>query len=133
LFQNIRVEKAFQPSLPRIIADAGQLQQVFMNIIFNAAEAMGGNGTLTLRTFYNSDRNEVAVEIADTGHGIKDEDRKRLFEPFFTTKEAGQGTGLGLAISYGIIQKHHGTIKVRSEPGLGATFTVILPCRGMEP
>jgi two-component system NtrC family sensor kinase len=131
LFQNIRVEKVYAPSLPRIVADASQLQQVFMNIIFNAAEAMDGTGTLTLRTSYDSARDEVAVVIADTGHGIKEEDKKRLFEPFFTTKDVGKGTGLGLAISYGIIQKHHGTIEVQSEAGRGATFTIRLP-RGMS-
>ena len=95
LFQNIRIEKIYQPSLPRLFADGGQLQQVFMNIIFNAAEAMKGNGTLTLRTSYDPDREEVTVEIADTGHGIKEEDRKRLFEPFFTTKDVGQGNRPG--------------------------------------
>jgi two-component system NtrC family sensor kinase len=127
LFQNIRVEKAYLPGLPRIIADAGQLQQVFMNIIFNAAEAMEGKGTLALRTSYDPVRDEVAVAIADTGHGISAEDKGRLFEPFFTTKDVGKGTGLGLAISYGIIQKHQGTIEVQSEAGYGATFTVLLP------
>jgi len=133
LFQNIRVEKVYQPSLPKIVADAGQLQQVFMNIIFNAAEAMDATGTLTLRTSYDSAQDEVAVAIADTGHGIKEEDKKRLFEPFFTTKDVGKGTGLGLAISYGIIQRHHGTIEVQSEAGRGATFTIRLPRRVSEP
>jgi len=129
LFQNIHVEKSYNPSLPRIIADGGQLQQVFMNIILNAAEAMNGNGALTLRTSFDPDGDAVAVEIADTGHGIKEEHQKRLFEPFFTTKEVGKGTGLGLAISYGIVQKHRGTIEVRSEAGRGATFTVKLPLK----
>jgi len=133
LFQNIRVEKVYPPSLPRIVVDAGQLEQVFLNIIFNAAEAMDGTGTLTLRTTYDSARDEVAVAIADTGHGFKEEDKKRLFEPFFTTKDVGKGTGLGLAISYGIIQRHHGTIEVHSEAGRGATFTIRLPRRTSEP
>jgi len=129
LFQNIRIEKSYAPIGPRIIADGGQLQQVFMNIILNAAEAMNGNGTLTLRTSLDPVRQEVAVEIADTGHGIKEEDKRRLFEPFFTTKEVGKGTGLGLAISYGIVKKHQGTIDVRSEIGQGAAFTVRLPLK----
>jgi two-component system NtrC family sensor kinase len=133
LFQNIRVEKAYWPSLPKVIVDAGQLQQVFMNIIFNAAEAMDGKGTLTLRTSFDTARDEVTVAIADTGHGIKEEDKRRLFEPFFTTKDVGKGTGLGLAISYGIIQKHHGTIGVESEAGRGTTFTIRLPRRTSEP
>lgn len=129
LFQNIRIEKSYASVCPRIIADSGQLQQVFMNIILNAAEAMNGNGTLTLRTSLDPARQEVAVEIVDTGHGIKEEDKRRLFEPFFTTKEVGKGTGLGLAISYGIVKKHQGTIDVRSEIGQGAAFTVRLPLK----
>jgi two-component system NtrC family sensor kinase len=133
LFQNIRVERDYEPSLPRVTADRAQLQQVFMNMIFNAAEAMEGQGILTLRTSSAGGGTEVAVEITDTGHGIKDEDRERLFEPFFTTKEVGQGTGLGLAISYGIIQKHNGKIEVRSEPGRGATFIIRLPTKGTGP
>jgi len=128
-FQNIRIEKSYASVCPRIIADSGQLQQVFMNIILNAVEAMNGNGTLTLRTSLDPARQEVAVEIVDTGHGIKEEDKRRLFEPFFTTKEVGKGTGLGLAISYGIVKKHQGTIDVRSEIGQGAAFTVRLPLK----
>ena len=132
-FQNIRIEKSYASVCPRIIADSGQLQQVFMNIILNAAEAMNGNGTLTLRTSLDPARQEVAVEIVDTGHGIKEEDKRRLFEPFFTTKEVGKGTGLGLAISYGIVKKHQGTIDVRSEAGQGAAFTVRLPLKRTSP
>jgi two-component system NtrC family sensor kinase len=130
LFQNIRVEKDYAPSLPHVMADRAQLQQVFLNMIFNAAEAMEGKGTLTLRTSLDGGGADVTVAITDTGHGIKDEDRERLFEPFFTTKEVGQGTGLGLAISYGIIQKHNGKIEVRSEPGRGATFIIKIPAKG---
>jgi two-component system NtrC family sensor kinase len=133
LFQNIRVEKVYAPGLPKIVADGGQLQQVFMNIIFNAAEAMDGTGTLTLRTTYDGARDEVAVAFSDTGHGINAEDKVRLFEPFFTTKDVGKGTGLGLAISYGIIQRHHGTIEVESEAGRGAKFTIRLPRQASEP
>ena len=132
LFQNIRVERAYAPDLPWIIADGGQLQQVFMNIIFNAAEAMAGNGLLTLRTSLDPNGDKVSIKITDTGHGIKDEDKKRLFEPFFTTKDVGQGTGLGLAICYGIIQKHGGTIDVGSEVGRGTTFTIRLPRESSE-
>jgi len=127
LFQNIRIEKSYAPDLPRVVADGSQLQQVFMNIILNAAESMNGQGTLGLRVSLDAARSELAVEISDTGHGIKEEDKARLFEPFFTTKEVGKGTGLGLAISYGIVRKHHGSIEVRSESGKGATFTVRLP------
>jgi two-component system, NtrC family, sensor kinase len=132
LFQNIRIVRDFAPGLPAIVGDGDQLQQVFMNIIFNAAEAMAGNGTLTLRSSFDAERDMVAVAVADTGHGIPEEDKERLFEPFFTTKEVGRGTGLGLAISYGIVQKHGGAIEVLSQPGHGTTFTVLLPCQKIK-
>ena len=127
LFQNISIKKTYESDLPKIIADSAQLQQVFMNIILNAAEAMAGNGTLTLGTSLNADGTYIEVEFSDTGHGIEEEDKKRLFEPFFSTKEVGKGTGLGLAISYSIIQQHNGTIEVKSQVGKGSTFTVKLP------
>jgi len=127
LFQNIKIKKSYAPDMPRIVADSAQLQQVFMNIILNAAEAMDGNGTLTLSTALDGDKTHIEVKFSDTGHGIKEEDKRRLFEPFFSTKEVGKGTGLGLAISYSIVQKHNGTIKVESEVGKGSTFAVTLP------
>jgi two-component system NtrC family sensor kinase len=127
LFQNIKIKKSYAPDMPRIVADSAQLQQVFMNIILNAAEAMDGNGILTLSTALDGDKTHMEVKFSDTGHGIKEEDKRRLFEPFFSTKEVGKGTGLGLAISYSIIQKHNGTIEVESEVGKGSVFTVRLP------
>ena len=127
LFQNITIKKVYSSLLPKIIADSAQLQQVSMNIILNAAEAMDGNGVLTLSTSLNRDKTQIEVKFSDTGHGINEEEKKRLFEPFFTTKEVGKGTGLGLAISYSIIQKHNGTIECTSQLGKGSTFTVKLP------
>jgi two-component system NtrC family sensor kinase len=129
MFQNIVIRKAYAPGLPRIFADGAQLQQVFINIILNAAEAMNGNGTLTLKTSIDQSQDMMNVEFTDTGHGIREEDKKRLFEPFFSTKEVGKGTGLGLAISYGIIQKHRGAIDVQSQAGQGSTFIVKLPLK----
>ncbi len=129
LFQNIKIKKFYSSELPKIVADSAQLQQVFTNIILNAAEAMDGNGTLTLRTSLDGGGRYINIQFSDTGHGIKEEDRRRLFEPFFTTKEVGKGTGLGLAISYSIIQKHQGTIEVTSRAGQGATFKVKLPVK----
>lgn len=129
LFQNIKIKKSYSSELPKIVADSAQLQQVFTNIILNAAEAMEGNGTLTLSTSLDGNRKYIIIKFTDTGRGIKEEDRKRLFEPFFTTKEVGKGTGLGLAISYSIIQKHQGTIEVTSQVGEGSTFTVKLPVK----
>jgi len=129
LFQNINLKKEYSTDLPKIVADSAQLQQVFMNIIINAAEAMDGDGTLSIRTFLGGDGKSIQIEFTDTGHGIKEEDKKRLFEPFFSTKEVGKGTGLGLAISYSIIQKHEGEIKVSSQEGKGSTFTVVIPVK----
>jgi two-component system NtrC family sensor kinase len=129
LFQNINLKKNYSTDLPKIVADSAQLQQVFMNIIINAAEAMDGDGTLSINTFLGEDRESIQIEFTDTGHGVKEEDKKRLFEPFFSTKEVGKGTGLGLAISYSIIQKHEGEIKVTSKEGKGSTFTVVIPVK----
>jgi len=127
LFQNIKIIKRYDSHLPKTVADGAQLQQVFTNIIINAAEAMDGQGTLTIQTATVD--NNLHISFTDTGHGISEEDKKRIFEPFFTTKEVGKGTGLGLAISYSIIQKHHGTIEVVSQRDRGATFIVKIPVR----
>ena len=104
-----------------------QLNQVFMNLLVNAAHAIEERGTITIRTGRQGE--EVWVEIADTGKGIAPEHLKRIFDPFFTTKPIGKGTGLGLSLSYGIIQKHHGRIEVHSEVGKGTTFRVWLPVK----
>jgi PAS domain S-box-containing protein len=130
LFHNIRIIKNLDPNLPPIMANAGQLNQVFMNIILNAAEAMEGKGTLTITTRLETDQNTVILEFTDTGCGIKKEHLTRIFDPFFTTKEVGKGTGLGLSTSYGIVQKHRGRIWVRSDEGEGATFAIELPAKG---
>jgi signal transduction histidine kinase len=103
-----------------------------MNIILNAADAMAGRGELTVKTSKTQDNENIKIEIADTGHGIKPENIDKIFEPFFTTKEVGSGTGLGLAVSYGIITNHHGTIEVRSEYGRGAVFIIQLPVSQKE-
>jgi two-component system NtrC family sensor kinase len=129
IFQNITKKKEYQDDLPQVVADRSQLQQVFINIILNAVDAMDGKGTLTLKTFLRKGEPFIHISISDSGHGIKKADRSRLFEPFFTTKEVGAGTGLGLAICYSIIQKHKGTIEVESEVGKGSTFTVKLPLK----
>lgn len=127
IFQNIVIKKQYQDDLPLVVADRSQLQQVFINIILNAVDAMKGKGTLTLKTNLSIGEPFLNISISDTGHGIDKKDRSRLFEPFFTTKEVSAGTGLGLAICYSIIQKHEGTIEVESEVGKGSTFTVKLP------
>jgi len=132
LFQNVRMMKTLSPSLPKIMIDVGQMQQVFTNIILNAAEAMGSEGELTVASRMALDDEYIEIEFTDTGCGIPAENLEKLFDPFFTTKEVGRGTGLGLAISYGIVAKHNGTLEVRSEPGKGATFVIRLPLRPGE-
>jgi PAS domain S-box-containing protein len=112
-------------SLPPVYHLPSQLNQVFMNLLVNAAQAIEVRGTITLRSGQEGDR--IWVEVCDTGKGIAPEIIPRLFEPFFTTKPVGQGTGLGLSVSYRIIEKHHGSIEVQSEVGKGSTFRVWLP------
>ncbi|MFA5191509.1 MAG: cache domain-containing protein [Verrucomicrobiia bacterium] len=129
LFHNIEVRKDFQKDLPYVIVDPSLIQQVFMNLIINAAEAMDGKGHLNLMTRLETDGEWVEIAFADSGHGISEENLERIFNPFFTTKEVGHGTGLGLAISFGIVKEHEGTIAVESEMGKGATFTVRLPAK----
>ncbi|MDO8991302.1 MAG: ATP-binding protein [Sideroxyarcus sp.] len=111
--------------LPEVECLLSQLNQVFMNLLVNAAHAIKERGTITVRTGRAGD--EVWIEIADTGQGIASEHLQKIFDPFFTTKPVGQGTGLGLSLSYGIVQKHHGRIEVQSEVGKGTTFRVWLP------
>jgi len=111
--------------LPDIYCLPSQLNQVFMNLLVNAAQAIEVRGKITIRTGHEGER--VWLEVSDTGHGIPPEIIPRLFDPFFTTKPVGKGTGLGLAVSYKIVEKHHGKIEVHSELGKGATFRVWLP------
>lgn len=127
LFQNIAFKKKMSTFLPLVMADTQQLGHVFMNIIINAAQAMEGQGTITIATRESAARDRVIIEIADTGPGIPPEVLEHIFEPFFTTKQEGQGTGLGLSVVYGIVENHGGTISARSIPGRGTTFTIELP------
>ena len=129
LFHNIRIRKRLDASLPLVIGNAGQLKQVLLNIIINAAEAMHGSGELTLTTFPSPDHTSIFMEFTDTGEGIPEENLSRIFEPFFTTRDVGKGTGLGLATSYGIVESHGGKIDVKSKVGEGTTFTIELPVR----
>jgi len=123
--QNVKLFKDYDPALPSIMADLHQLQQVFINIMLNAYQAMPNGGTLHLTT--RSVGSELQIIFADTGTGISSENVQRIFDPFFTTKEVGEGTGLGLSVSYGIIKAHGGDIEVESRMGKGTTFTIKLP------
>jgi signal transduction histidine kinase len=113
-------------NVPGIVCLTGQIDQVFMNLVVNAADAMGESGTLGVRVSDGAD-DTVVVEVEDDGTGISDENLQHIFEPFFTTKVVGKGTGLGLAISYGIVDLHGGRIEVESEVGRGTLFRVYLP------
>jgi two-component system, NtrC family, sensor kinase len=111
--------------IPEVTCIASQLNQVFMNLLINAVQAIEDHGQITIRTGH--DEKNVWVEVEDTGKGIKPEQLGKIFDPFFTTKSVGKGTGLGLSLSYGIVNKHNGRIEVKSELGKGACFRVLLP------
>lgn len=119
------VEEEYDPELPPLNCYPQQLNQVFMNILVNAAHAIEGHGVIRVKTLHDAD--DIVVRISDTGKGIAPENLTRIFEPFFTTKEVGKGTGLGLSISYDIIKKHGGVMNVESEVGVGTTFIIRLP------
>jgi two-component system NtrC family sensor kinase len=128
--RNIETELELDPTLPETMVDANQLQQVFLNIIINAEQAMRGDGEGaegTLRIRSSADERSVIVTFQDSGPGMSAETLRRIFDPFFTTKEAGEGTGLGLTISYGIIEDHGGRIWAESGAGSGTTFLIELP------
>ena len=126
-FHNIKVVQQLDPFLPQIVGDPGQLQQVFTNLLLNAADAMNGQGQITIACRPMDQGEGIILTFTDTGCGIPPEIRDKIFEPFFTTKPPGKGTGLGLSIVYGVIQRHGGTITADSPRGGGTTFTIRLP------
>jgi signal transduction histidine kinase len=127
LFQNIETVKNYRKEGRLVRVDPNQMEQVFINLVFNAAEAMGGTGRLTISTQSVDGGEGLQISVADTGCGISEEDMEHVFEPFFTTKSVGDGTGLGLSISRGIVENHGGTIRVTSKVGHGTTFAIRLP------
>jgi two-component system NtrC family sensor kinase len=120
----IEVERHYGP-LKTLYCHAGPLQQVLMNLIANAGDAIAGQGRIVITTSQTPDT--FLISVLDTGGGIPETIRRKIFDPFFTTKPVGQGTGLGLAISYGIVQDHGGSIEVQSEEGVGTQFVVKIP------
>jgi two-component system NtrC family sensor kinase len=126
MFHDIEIKTSLAENLPEIIGDRARLEEVFLNLYINAADAMNGKGLLTITTGLTSN-NSIKVLVSDTGEGIDKEHLQHIFEPFFTTKDPGKGTGLGLSIVYGIIKKHNGLIEAESEPGKGTTFIISLP------
>jgi two-component system, NtrC family, sensor kinase len=129
-YKNIAIESNYSTVLPPTLSDSAQMQQVFLNILNNAIDAIGKDGAIQIRTSWNAKDKEIAVSIADNGPGIPNEVLERIFDPFFTTKEVGHGTGLGLSISYSIVEKLGGRMLVASEVSKGTVFTIYLPVRG---
>lgn len=122
---SIKISTSFEGDLARVYASKNQLRQVFLNMISNARDAMPEGGTLTIRT--KSNRDNIHVEVIDTGVGIREEHMNKIFDAFFTTKEGVKGIGLGLSVCYGFVKEHGGDIKVTSKRGEGTAFTIILP------
>jgi two-component system NtrC family sensor kinase len=123
----VKVDRRFATNLPAFHGDRQQINQVFLNLVLNAIDAMPDGGVLTVTTGFAEERDYTKVEISDTGAGIPEHVLLNVFDPFFTTKPTGKGTGLGLSVSLGIIRKHGGDIRVRSKMNEGTTFTVLLP------
>jgi PAS domain S-box-containing protein len=137
-FRQIAVEREYEPDTPLVLCNAVKIQQVFLNILRNGAEAMTAAGDSDLTPLFilrvSNEGSMVRVEIEDNGPGMDEAVRKRIFEPFFTTKPPGLGTGLGLSVSYFIVTEDHGgTISVESTPGMGASFVIRLPVEGRRP
>ena len=130
---NITIVDALAAGLPQVFADQHQVQQVLLNLLINAEQAMlssNGRGTLVVRSWHDVEREAVVLEINDDGPGIAPELQPKIFDPFFTTKEVGKGTGLGLTVAYAIVQEHGGRIRLASNAGSGASFYVELPVSG---
>lgn len=125
--EGIEIRRFLSPHLPEVFADPAQLNQVLVNLVVNALQAMPKGGTLTIET--STQKSSVLLTVKDTGQGISPEHREKIFTPFFTTKEIGQGTGLGLSVVHGIVSAHGGTIQIESEPGKGTCFQIRLPMK----
>jgi two-component system NtrC family sensor kinase len=125
----------FQPGLPKVVADGGQIQQALLNLVLNAEQAMRGRPVrrLTIGVRFDEAASAVEMSVADSGHGIDTANLSRIFDPFFTTRDVGEGTGLGLSICYGIVRDHGGHIRVESKVQVGTTFLVLLPALVEDP
>ncbi len=132
---NITVIDALAAGLPQVFADGHQVQQVLLNLVINAEQAMlsaNGRGILVVRTWHDADQDSVILELNDDGPGIPVDVQPKIFDPFFTTKEVGKGTGLGLTVAYAIVQEHGGRIRLESRPSEGTSFYIELPVTGAK-
>ena len=127
ILKRVSTKFSLSRNLPHLMGDRGQLEQVVLNIVINAGEAMKGQGELRVNTHFSPDTKTINMKFEDTGPGIPEEIKSRIFEPFFTTKQPGRGTGLGLSITHGIVQRHGGKIRISGEVGSGACFELIFP------
>jgi signal transduction histidine kinase len=126
----IELNRRLAPNLPEITVDAGQINQVLVNLVVNAIQAMRDGGTLTVET--RAGKRAIRLCVEDTGIGMSEELRKQIFLPFFTTKDLHEGTGLGLAVVHGIVTSHGGTITVRTKEGKGTRFVIRLPLKARK-
>lgn len=131
-FQNVRIVRHLDPSIPDSLVDVNQIKSVINNLAVNAADAMSGGGTITIDTCLSADGKYVRMRVTDTGCGISEENLEKVFDPFFTTKNTGQGTGLGLSVTYGIVKRHNGYIHIASLVGEGTTIDIHLPVGSHE-
>ncbi|MFA6222351.1 MAG: ATP-binding protein [Desulfomonilaceae bacterium] len=125
--EGVIVKTSFEPDLPKIFADGEKLEQVLVNLMVNAKQAISGNGTIAVTAKIDQEHQGILISVSDNGCGMSPKTAEKIFDPFFTTKPVGVGTGLGLSVSYGIVQAHGGRIEVESKEGVGTTFTVLLP------
>jgi signal transduction histidine kinase len=123
----IEIQTVYAQELPFLSCDFKRLQQAFVNVLWNAIEAMPEGGKLTVATRFDQEKDKIEIRVSDTGTGIPEEDVERIFEPFYTTKDEGKGVGLGLSVAYGIIRQHQGEIHFQSEVGEGTHVTIHLP------
>jgi len=130
LLNRIDMDKSLAPDLPNIMADGSQMEQVFVNLLLNAVQAVPEGGTIQVKSSLNQQESSVSIEVKDNGPGIGRKEQSKIFEPFFSTKP--NGTGLGLSVSYGIVRNHQGNINVHSQPGEGTRFLIKLPIAQQE-
>jgi signal transduction histidine kinase len=129
--KSVDLAREFDRTIPKVLTNGNQVQQVVINLCNNAIDAMPKGGRLTVRTYHalKGDQEFVGIDVEDTGTGIPKEIQSKIYEPFFTTKEVGKGTGLGLSLVYEIVQNHQGFVELESEAGKGAKFKISLPAR----